>query len=754
MNKVFYFLLVFLGQFLALNAQEKGAVSFAESDPVNIYIISKSEVLKKYQLPILSEQKASPLFKPKDEFETAAQYAARLKEADAFTDILIEKFRIKYIESLKEESREKERVIAEKIEKIKKSYQRQKVLLGSIIGTNFSTSNYDAEREIFPVKIFGYSYELKVPLVEARSFKEKLNEVNFQYDTQLKEDGVLRQEFNFKLEHPVTGSVYVLNQKKPLYLDYVNTSASSVKLGIPKINVDVKFIEPSGNNLLDAGEIASLQLTLMNNGEGAATLLKLNNNSTSKNISFEQQKVISEIFPGQTRTVNFSLKADKLIPTDTTKFLISFNEENGFQPLPIEISLGTQAFKPPKIEFIESTIDDGNGNSIIENSEIIKVTALIQNKGQGKANDVRAQIKIDDDNIVLINNSKKSQWIGPLESGESKKIDFEFVVNNNYAGNTKLPINLIIQEQEGVYGAINNIGLEMKQMMVSSSKIKIAGEYDTQKNINEVSLTADVDKNIPSINSVNPKRFALIIGNENYSKRSSGLNSESDVVFAINDAIVFKKYAELTLGIPNDNIQFLSDATSDEMEQAISKLTKLSELSNGDAELFFYYAGHGFPDEESKESYLIPINVTGASVKKGIKLSTLYQDLSKNPAKKITVFLDACFSGGGRVEGLLASRGIKIKPKDEPIKGNLIVFSASTGDQTSLPFQKNNHGMFTYFLLKKLQETKGDLNYADLQTYLKQEVELNSIKYNNKIQNPQVQYSSTVEEIWRKWSFK
>jgi hypothetical protein len=545
-----------------------------------------------------------------------------------------------------------------------------------------------------------------------------------------------------------------LNEKKPLYLDFVNTTSSSVKLGIPKLTVDVKFIEPSGNKLLDAGELASLQLTFKNSGEGVASMLKLNTNSSSKNISFDQQKMISEIFPGQTRIVNVALKADKLIPTDTSTFFISFNEENGFQPLPIEISLGTQAFKAPKIEFIESTIDDGNGNSIIENSEIIKVTALIQNKGQGAANDVRAQIRIDDENIVLINNSLKSQWIGQLGVGESKKINFEFVVNNNYSGSTKLPINLIVKEEEGIYGATNNIGLEMKQMMLSFSKINIAGEYEAQKTIREASLTADVDKNIPETNSINHKHYALIIGNENYSKRSTTLNTESDVVFAINDALVFKKYAELTLGIPKDNIQFLSDATSDEMEQAIIKLTKLSELSNGEAELIFYYAGHGFPDEETKESYLIPINVTGASVKKGIKLSTLYQDLSKNPVKKITVFLDACFSGGGRVEGLFASRGIRIKPKDEPIKGNLIVFSASSGDQTSLPFQKNNHGMFTYFLLKKLQSSKGDVTYADLQTYLKQEVELNSIKYNNKIQNPQVQYSSTVEGLWKKWSLK
>ena len=73
------------------------------------------------------------------------------------------------------------------------------------------------------------------------------------------------------------------------------------------------------------------------------------------------------------------------------------------------------------------------------------------------------------------------------------------------------------------------------------------------------------------------------------------------------------------------------------------------------------------------------------------------------------MFLDACFSGGGRDQGLLAARGVKIKPKEESFLGNMVVFASSSGEEKSLPYEEKQHGLFTYFLLKKLKETKGML---------------------------------------------
>ncbi len=115
------------------------------------------------------------------------------------------------------------------------------------------------------------------------------------------------------------------------------------------------------------------------------------------------------------------------------------------------------------------------------------------------------------------------------------------------------------------------------------------------------------------------------------------------------------------------------------------------------------------------------------------------------------MFLDACFSGGGRTSGLLAARSVKVKPKADFISGNIVVFTASSGEQSSLPYQAEKHGMFTFFLLKKLQETSGNLSYNDLAAYIKTEVSIESIRTNSKEQDPDVLVSPDVENIWEGW---
>ena len=111
--------------------------------------------------------------------------------------------------------------------------------------------------------------------------------------------------------------------------------------------------------------------------------------------------------------------------------------------------------------------------------------------------------------------------------------------------------------------------------------------------------------------------------------------------------------------------------------------------------------------------------------------------------------MDACFSGGSRGQGLLASRGVKVKPKDELLAGNIVVFTSSSGEQSSLPFKDKQHGMFTYYLLKKLQETSGSVSYAELYDYVKKEVDLNCVKINNKEQTPTLLISNDLGDKWR-----
>ena len=268
---------------------------------------------------------------------------------------------------------------------------------------------------------------------------------------------------------------------------------------------------------------------------------------------------------------------------------------------------------------------------------------------------------------------------------------------------------------------------------------------------------SDVDQNIPITPSQYPNRFALIIGNEDYSSHQTEIGGEINVAYARNDASAIKEYCTKAMGVPEENVIFLLDATTGQMNQAISKANKLIKATQGKGTFYVYYAGHGLPDEVTKEAYLMPVDVSGKNANEGILLKNFYEKLTEFPAERITVFIDACFSGGARNQGLLAARGVKINPKvdaDATVKGNLVVFSASSGEQSSLPYKAQQHGIFTYYLLKKLKESGGNVTYSELSEYITEKVSLQSLLINDKEQNPKVNVSTNSQEVWKTWTIK
>jgi hypothetical protein len=98
---------------------------------------------------------------------------------------------------------------------------------------------------------------------------------------------------------------------------------------------------------------------------------------------------------------------------------------------------------------------------------------------------------------------------------------------------------------------------------------------------------------------------------------------------------------------------------------------------------------------------------------------------------------------------LANARSVRIKPAENEMKGNMIVFSAASGDETAYPYKEKQHGLFTYFLLKKLKETRGNVDYQTLFNYISENVKQQSIVVNQKSQTPQIKASSQVQESWQ-----
>lgn len=243
-------------------------------------------------------------------------------------------------------------------------------------------------------------------------------------------------------------------------------------------------------------------------------------------------------------------------------------------------------------------------------------------------------------------------------------------------------------------------------------------------------LLSDVDTDIPTTNKIAENTFALIISNENYKQVES-------VPFAHNDGKVFEQYMKLAVGVPENHITRLQDASLSDIKFALNRIKEITEAYEGDAKIIVHYSGHGIPNESNSEGYILPADGYASDPSTALKLSDLYANLGSLNAKSLILFLDACFSGTQRSGDMLASaRGVSIKVKEDKPTGNLIVISAAQGDQTAYPYKSKEHGLMTYYLLKKLQETSGNVKIGELSDYITSQVKRTSLVENGKSQIP------------------
>lgn len=262
---------------------------------------------------------------------------------------------------------------------------------------------------------------------------------------------------------------------------------------------------------------------------------------------------------------------------------------------------------------------------------------------------------------------------------------------------------------------------------------------------------SDVDENIPYNSTKNYDTYVVIIANENYDE-----SNISKVQFANNDGKSFHDYCTNTLGIPLKNIKYIEDATFNQIRYSINWISNIVKVQEKQPNIIFYYSGHGVPDETSRNAFLLPSDGLANDSQSGYSLDLLYKQLGELHTNKTIVFLDACFSGTTREGKMISmdSKGVTIKSRPVQPKGTMVVLSAAQGDETAYPYKKMKHGMFTYFLLKKLQETKGDASLGDLESYINKQVRQNSVVENGKIQTPTVSVSDKMSLIWKSLKLK
>lgn len=503
----------------------------------------------------------------------------------------------------------------------------------------------------------------------------------------------------------------------------------------------IKFHDTNNNQAIDANENCSIDFTVKNIGKGDAynCLAEIVSEQPIKGVSLNNF-YIKELKHNETKQISIPINASKMTEDGIAHLKLYVDEPHGFGTDTVTLAIDTKKFNAPEVKIVDYSISTTNGN-IIQKKVPFTLQMLLQNIKEGIANNVTVSIDIPD-NVYLTDGNRDVKF-DHLEGGKTEKISYSLVVSNNYK-NIKIPIRINIREKYGEYAQGKILNLVIGNNQTENYIIKA---IDSHKDKIEIAaLSSDVDKNIPLTNEKANSTFAVIIANEIY-------NKEGHVIYAVNDGNAFKEYCRKTLGLPITNIHYVANATLNEIKHEIKWLQDVIAVYNGDAKVIFYYAGHGIPDEQNKSAYLLPIDGYGSDVTTGYALEDLYKTLGSLPSKSVTVFLDACFSGAKRDGDMLASaRGVAIKVKQAAPIGNMVVFTAAQGDETAYPYKEQGHGLFTYYLLKKLQESKGNTTLGELGDYIKTQVERQSIVTNGKLQSPSIMATSSIGNDWKKWT--
>lgn len=513
------------------------------------------------------------------------------------------------------------------------------------------------------------------------------------------------------------------------------------------VDNSIQFTDGDGNNVINASEASSITLRVQNKGRGAAhgCIARIQASGTTNGLNYKSQELTS-IPAGETRTIVFPIQASEHTATGSVLFSIAIDEPNGFGTDPVQLTVKTHKFDSPMVEIVSYKIV-GDGDTQLRKKKAFKLQVLVQNTDQGEAKDINVSMSMPD-NIYNLN-ANGTTVIPLLKPNQTELIEYELQTNANIPDDIDLLFKL--SESYGRFAKNGDISLHFGQPISSGMvALNIQGHDKEDVKITKGSLISDVDENIPITNDKNPNTYAIIIANEQYF-------NVAPVPFALNDGNIFREYCEKTLGVSSKRIHYVPNATLNQIKAEVAWLQNVVDATDNadDIKIIFYYAGHGIPDESNRSSYLLPVDGLGNDISTGYKLDDLYASLGAMNSGSISVFMDACFSGSKRESGMLASaRGVALKAKAGAPQGKMVVFSAAQGDETAYPYKEQQHGLFTYYLLKKLQETAGNTTFDELSSYINKHVRLSAVEENGKPQTPTTTASSVLGDSWKGWKLK
>ncbi len=251
-----------------------------------------------------------------------------------------------------------------------------------------------------------------------------------------------------------------------------------------------------------------------------------------------------------------------------------------------------------------------------------------------------------------------------------------------------------------------------------------------------VAPVAPVAPAIPRSTTDGDNAWAVVIGVERYREQLPV------ATFADNDATAFVLMLEQTLNVPANHIKLLRGdrAARADIASVIEEWLPRNARAKG-GRVYVFFSGHGAPDVENGDAYLVPFDADPAYLKtRGYSVKQLYAALGALKDQQTFVFLDACFSGAGDRSVLAAGTRPLVPVKTPKVIGGIVSYAAAQAQQTTGGNVSRAHGLFTTHVLDALsggadENADGNVDVAELQAYVDGRVET-AARLDNREQMP------------------
>jgi len=499
--------------------------------------------------------------------------------------------------------------------------------------------------------------------------------------------------------------------------------------------------------LIGVGDTAELKVEVKNSGKGYANDVYIELTSEADGLEFPQRKVIRKIDKEDgVQVATIPIRGNMALKTAKASLQIQVVEPHFKIKLKgKQVTFHTQKFLNPDLLLAQYLADDqetANANGQIDLYDTITLKFAVQNIGQGSAKGIAVEVFNEQEGVMFMGAGQEGQFstkkgnrvqLEDMNSGKYQIVNYKYYINSDFMEDElvfdikglesygkwgfsevkKIPINTELKAE----GEIRDVALRADAAFLGSAAV-----------IEDVpDLVVDVDSNIPKTRMDNPTAVAVVIGNRIYES-----NDIPGVNFAWHDADIVKRYLIDTLGYHEKNIIFEKDISKTDFhvlfgDEDDPQGMLMDWVRPGISDVFVYYSGHGAPDPNNEKAYFVPNDFNPAKISlTGYSLDLFYKNIGKLNAKSVTVVIDACFSGGlNSGENLMKNASPALVVVKNPVvkSRNGHFFTSSKEDEISSWYTENNHGLFTYFLLKGMGGAADgnkdrQLTYKELHQYI------------------------------------